>query len=294
MAVAIPTAQVPGVYHRRVGDIVVTVLHDGYQDVSMATVRNIPPEDAAGLLRDAFRPVPRRTGVNTFLVQSGGRTALVDTGCGPGGKATVGHLFANLKAAGISAGDIDTVLLTHMHPDHWGGLLDASGQPAFPNAELKVHEAEYAYWHDDTAMNRLPEPERRKLFFLDARDKLVPYGDRLSLYTQGEVFPGVTTVAFPGHTPGHTGMLVSSGADSLLIWGDIVHVPEIQVPRPEATMAVDVDPERGIETRRRAFDMVATDRLAFAGMHLHFPAVAHMQKRGDGYALIPDAWSMDF
>ena len=293
MTMAIPDAQVPGVYHRRVGDITVTALHDGYQDVAMATVQNIPPEEAVALLHGAYRPVPRRTQVNAFLVRSGGRTALVDTGCGLGGKATVGHLFANLAAAGVAPAEIDTVLLTHMHPDHWGGLLDADGEPAFPAAELKVNAIEYAYWHDDTAMNTLA-PERRKMFFLDARDKLRPYRERLSLFSGGEVFPGVTAMPFYGHTPGHTGMMVSSGASSLLIWGDIVHVQEIQVPRPEATMAVDIDPQQGVATRRRVFDMVATDRLAFAGMHLHFPGLAHMARHADGYVLIPDAWTMDF
>jgi glyoxylase-like metal-dependent hydrolase (beta-lactamase superfamily II) len=294
MTVAISVAQVPGVYHRRVGDIVVTALHDGHRDVSMTTVQNIPPEDAARLLRDAYRPVPRRTAANAFLIRSGGRTALVDTGYGSDGTPTAGHLFANLQAAGVSPADIDTVLLTHMHPDHWGGLLDADGQPAFPSAELKVNEAEYAYWHDDVAMNGLPGPERRKLFFLDARAKLAPYRDRMSLFSDGEIFPGVSTVPLHGHTPGHTGLLVSSGDASLLIWGDIVHVPEIQVPRPEVTMIVDVDPEQAIATRRRVFDLVATEGIAFAGMHLHFPALAHMAKHGDDYVLIPDAWSMDF
>jgi glyoxylase-like metal-dependent hydrolase (beta-lactamase superfamily II) len=293
MTVMIPCTQVPGVYHRRVGDVVVTALHDGYQDVAMTSVLNIPPEEAAGLLRAAYRPVPRRTQVNTFIIRSGGRTALVDTGCGLAGKATVGHLFANLAAAGIAPAAIDTVLLTHMHPDHWGGLLDPDGQPAFPAAELKVSAAEYAYWHDDAAMNRLA-PERRKLFFLDARDKLRPYGDRLTLFSGGEVFPSVTTLPLYGHTPGHTGMLVSSGGSSLLIWGDVVHVQEIQVPRPEATMGVDVDPQQGVATRRRVFDMAATDGLAIAGMHLHFPGMSHMGRRGNDYVLIPDAWTMDF
>jgi len=281
--------QVAGVYHRRVGDILVTALHDGHQDVAITTVQNISGEDAVALLHASYRPVPRRTAVNTFVIRSAGRTALVDTGCGPA-KPTVGMLPANMATAGIAADQVDTVLMTHLHPDHFGGLV-WEGQARFPGAELLLHEAEHTFWHDDAAMNRMTDPARRKIFFGDARDSLLPYRDRLRLIRGGTVFPGVTAVPLPGHTPGHTGYLIDSGGKSLLIWGDIVHVPEIQVPRPEATMAVDVDPEQTIATRRRLFERVASERLAIAGMHLHFPALAHLGREGGGFALYPDAWT---
>ena len=284
--------QVAGVYHRRVGDITVTALNDGHQDVSMATVLGIAAEEAAAMLRAAFRPVPRRTAVNAFLIRSGDRVALVDAGCGKA-KPTVGFVASNLAQAGIAPGEVDTLLMTHLHPDHWGGLTDADGKACFPGAELKLHADEHGYWFDDAAMNRIEDPARRKLFFLDARDRLAPYRDRTTLFSAGEVFPGVTAVPLPGHTPGHTGFLVASGGESLLIWGDIVHVPELQVPRPEVVMAVDVDPAQAEATRRSLFDRVATDRLAVAGMHLHFPAFAHLAREGASYRLFPDAWSLD-
>jgi len=277
------------VYHRRVGDILVTALNDGHQDAALATVCDIPAAEAAALLHAAYRPVPRRTAVNTFLVRSAGRVALVDTGCGPA-KPTVGGLPANLAAAGVAPGEIDTVLMTHLHPDHFGGLAQ-DGQARFAAAELVLHEDEHAYWHDDAARDRMADPARRRSFFGGARDSLVPYRDRTRLIRGGTVFPGVTAVPLPGHTPGHTGYLIESGGQSLLIWGDIVHVPEIQVPRPEATMAVDVDPAQTVATRRRLFDRVASERLAVAGMHLHFPAMAHLGRQGTVFALYPDAWT---
>ena len=286
------TAQAAGVFHRRVGDVLVTALHDGHQDVSMATVLGTPAQEAAALLHGAFRPVPRRTQVQAFLLRHGGRTALVDAGCGPA-KPTVGMLHANLAAAGVAPDEVDTVLMTHLHPDHWGGLSDAAGLAHFPNATLHLHAAERAYWHDDAAMMRMEEPSRRAMFFLDARRHLAPYADRTETFTAGEVFPGVTAIPLPGHTPGHTGFMVTSGGRSLLIWGDVVHVPEIQVPRPEAVMAVDVDPDAAADTRRRVFDHVAADRQAVAGMHLHFPAFAHLARDGTGYRLVPDAWTTD-
>lgn len=290
---ALPDRQAPAFYHRRVGDIVVTVVHDGYQDVAMTTVLNIPPEQAASMLHAAFRPTPRRTAVNTFLIRSGGRTALVDTGCGTNMKPTVGFLMSNLAAAGVKPEEIDTILMTHLHPDHFSGLSTPDGKRLFPNAEVKLHADERAYWYDDAIMNRVEDPVRRKMFFTDARDQLAPYADRTSTFTKGEVFPGVTALPLPGHTPGHTGFMVASGNRSLLIWGDIVHVPELQVPRPETTMLVDVDPPRGIETRRRIFDQVAADKQAIAGMHLHFPALAYMTKDGGDYRMIADPWSMN-
>jgi glyoxylase-like metal-dependent hydrolase (beta-lactamase superfamily II) len=289
----VPDRQVPGLHHRRVGDAVVTAVSDGHLDGSMAVLQNIAPEEAARMLRDAFRPVPRRTAVNTFLIHAGGRVALVDTGCGDAMAATAGRLQSNLAASGVRPEEVDAVLLTHMHPDHSNGLADAEGRALFPRAELVMHEAEWSHWHDDAAMARADETARERNFHA-ARDQAAPYRDRLRLFKGGEVFPGVTAMPFPGHTPGHSGYMVASGSDSLLIWGDIVHVPEIQVPRPEVTMAFDVDPAQAEATRRRVFDMVWTDKQAFTGMHLHFPGHARLLRRDGGYALLPEAWSAAF
>jgi glyoxylase-like metal-dependent hydrolase (beta-lactamase superfamily II) len=283
----IPEKQVPAVHHRRIGDISVSTVSDGYLDGSMAVIQNIPEAEAVQLLRDAFRPVPRRTAVNTFLIRSGGRTALVDTGCGNAMAATGGKLFESLAAIGVPPSEVDTVLLTHMHPDHSNGLSDAEGRRLFPNAELVMHAAELAFWHDDAAMAKADEMSRQRNFQA-GRDQVAPYRGRT--FTDGEVFPGVTAMPFPGHTPGHTGYMVASGGQSLLIWGDIIHVPEIQIPRPEVTMAFDIDPVQAAATRRRVFDMVATDGQAVAGMHMHFPGFLHLVRRGEGYAMIHDGW----
>ncbi|MEN0076636.1 MAG: MBL fold metallo-hydrolase [Paracraurococcus sp.] len=286
---AIPEKQVPAVHHRRIGEIIVSTVSDGYLDGSMAVIQNIGEAEAAQLLRDAFRPVPRRTAVNCFLIRSGGRAALVDTGCGSHMAATGGKLFENLAALGVAPVDIDTVLLTHMHPDHSNGLADAAGNPFFPRAELVLHRDELAFWHDDAAMARADETSRQRNFQA-GRSQVAPYRDRTRTHAGGEVFPGVTAMPFPGHTPGHSGYMIASGQESLLIWGDIIHVPEIQIPRPEVTMAFDIDPAQAAATRRRVFDMVARDGQAVAGMHMHFPGFLHLVRHGDGYAMINDGW----
>lgn len=284
-----PATQIAGIYHRRVGDIVVTAVSDGFLDGNLDAMKNIPQEDARQILIENFRPA-RRTAVNSFLIWSAGRLALVETGCGTHMAATAGKQLANLRAAGVEPGSIDTVMLTHMHPDHSAGLTDQqTGKPFFPNAELVMHENEPKHWFDDAAMARGNEREKA-MFFQLGRDQTLPYKSRWRLFQKGEVFPGVTAMPLHGHTPGHSGYMISSNGEQLLIWGDIVHVPEVQTARPEAGMVFDTDSTMAIETRRRVFDMVTTDKLLFTGMHLHFPGLSRLVRRGPAYQLIPAAW----
>src|SRR3712207_8312966 len=169
----------------------------------------------------------------------------------------------------------------------------SDGRPLFPKAELVLHQAELAFWHDDAAMARAEEANRERNF-LAGRPQVAPYKARTRTHAGGEVFPGVTAMPFPGHTPGHSGYMVASDGDSLLIWGDIVHVPEVQVPRPEVTMAFDVDPARAEATRRRVFEMVWADKQAFTGMHLHFPGPSRLSRRHGVCAVLPEACSAAF
>ncbi len=287
--IKVPQQQIPGVYHRRVGDIVVTTISDGFLDGALDVLRNIDPEDARQILTESFRPA-RRTAVNAFLVYSAGRLALIETGSGNYLQPTAGKAMANIKAAGVDPADIEAVLLTHMHPDHSAGLTDmATGQRNFPNAELVVHENEPRHWFDDAKMAGATE-RARKLYFQCAREQTAPYRDRMRLFKQGEIFPGVTAIPRHGHTPGHTTFLISSGKEQLLVWGDTVHVPEVQTARPEVCMEFDTDADAAAASRRSVFDMVAAERLLVTGMHLHFPGFAHLARRGSGYQLIPAAW----
>ena len=284
-----PTQQIPGVYHRRIGDIVVTSISDGYLDGTLDVMRNVDLEMANKLLQDAFRPA-RRTSVNAFVIHSRGRRAIVDTGSGNYLLPTAGFVQRNLAGAGIDANSIDTVLLTHMHPDHSAGLVDmANGGLLFPNAELVMHENEPAHWFDDGAMAKADE-RSRKLYFLAGREQVGPYKSRTRLFRQGEVFPGVTAVPSLGHTPGHTAFLIASGKDQLMIWGDTVHVPEVQTAHPEAGMAFDTDLAAAAAARKRMFDRVSADGILIAGMHLHFPAFSHLARRGKAYELYPEGW----
>ncbi len=289
-----PAHQPPGIYHLGLGDVVVTALNDGmlgddtfnFFDV----VTNLPKTAAEALHRAAFRALPPRLPVNAFLLHLADTLVLVDGGCGASMGPALGRLTGNLAAIGVKPHDIDTILVTHLHPDHIGGLVDGSGHAVFGNAEMVVHAADATYWSDEKLLAQATE-EQDKQFVLLSRATLAAYRDRTRTVTSGEVLPGITVVPAPGHTPGHTGWLIASGDHTLLIWGDVVHLPGIQFAHPEAGMAFDVDGVQAIETRRRIMDMAATDRLRVTGMHLDFPGFGHVVRAGEAFAFVPEVWS---
>jgi glyoxylase-like metal-dependent hydrolase (beta-lactamase superfamily II) len=285
----LPEQQISGLYHRRIGDIVVTAVSDGYVDGNLDLLKNVSADEARAILVDAFRPV-RRVSINAFLVHTKGGLVLIDTGTGGSMGATNGWIGRNLAAAGVDAKDVSAILLTHMHPDHSAGLTDTStGRPIFPNAELVMHEAEPRYWLDDAELARAPN-DRAKSMFEHSRAQIAPYKSRTRLFSGGEVFPGVVAMPIPGHTPGHSGYLISSGGQELLIWGDVVHVPEVQVALPDAGTNFDVDFDEARKSRKRVLDQVASDRILVAGMHLHFPGFYQVAREGNGYRLHAEAW----
>lgn len=287
---AAPTIQPPGIHHRQVGDITVTALNDGMFTGGFNFLANVPEAEAEQMHRERFRAIPPRLAVNNFLLWSGGRLVLIDTGCGSAMGPDMGKLIGNLAALGVQPGDINAVLCTHLHPDHIGGLVDGAGAAVFPNAEMVVHEADLAFWGADATLAGATNDMDRGFVTL-ARSAIAAYANRTRVLSKGEAFAGITIVPEPGHTPGHSGWMITSGAETLLVWGDIVHMPGIQFARPEAHMGFDVDGGQAIATRKRIMDMVATDRLRVAGMHLDFPCFGHVARSGDGFAFIPEVWT---
>jgi glyoxylase-like metal-dependent hydrolase (beta-lactamase superfamily II) len=287
-----PKGQIPGIYHRQVGDMTVSVISDGYLMGALNVLSNIGEDHAQRMIVDAFGPDEgRKTAVNTFLIYSGGRVALVDTGCGTYMADTGGKLLQNLEAAGVKPTDIDTVLLTHMHPDHSAGLSDRNTwTPFFPNAELVFHENELKHWEDDGLMAKGTDREKN-LFFQCTREQVAPYKKQMRTFKDGEeVFPGVVAMTAHGHTPGHSMYNVQSSDEQLLIWGDIMHVPDIQGPRPDVSVAMDTDMLQAAVSRQRVCDMASSDRMLVAGMHLHFPSCSHVVREGSGFRVIPETW----
>lgn len=282
--------QVAQAYRLRVGRFEVIALGDGYLDIPPSLFPEADSDTVDDLARRSFlKPGPIPTAVNAFAINTGEMLYLVDAGCGGVRGPALGHLTDSLRAVGLDPAQVDAVLMTHLHIDHAAGLRTASGAAAFPNAELLVAEAEKTFWFDPGLPSRASAMMQPMIS--NAAASLAPYASRTTLFTPGrEIAPGITCVPLPGHTPGHTGFLIESDGESLLIWGDIIHVGAYQFPRPDLSIAFDVDMQTAAATRLRMFEQAVSERILIAGMHVSFPGLGHVVRNGKGFAFAPLAW----
>jgi glyoxylase-like metal-dependent hydrolase (beta-lactamase superfamily II) len=269
---------------RTIGDIEVTTLSDGVLSAPLDVVLDM---DKAETERLADRSGHLPIAVNAFLLRLGGKWVLVDTGAGNSMGPTLGKLADNLRAHGVAPEEIETIFLTHLHPDHSNGLTDDAGAALYPKAEVILHETEAKFWLDRDPSTGANERIARNI--AKTAVTIAPYRARMHTVGEGEVMPGVSAVLLAGHTPGHTGWLIQSGNDGLLIWGDLVHLAAIQIARPDTGLIYDVDPQAACATRRRMFDRVAADKLMVGGAHLDFPGFGTIVRKGAGFAFEPDA-----
>jgi glyoxylase-like metal-dependent hydrolase (beta-lactamase superfamily II) len=287
MAVRFAGVQAPGFYRHKLGTFEVTVLSDGNLPFD-ADLFSGEKERAQQLLDKAYFPRKSTTSVNTWLINTGRHVVLVDTGGSSHFVPTLGRLPKHLADAGVSPDQIDVVVITHMHPDHVPGLLDADKKVMFKNAVVHVGDEEYAFWTSDEVYSKVPDDA--KGFFDLARMSTKPYEDagKLQTYKDGaSILSGITAMAARGHTPGHSMVHLSSNGSDLLLWGDIVHNAVLQFPEPDRSIVYDADPAMAIASRKRVFDMVASDGLLFAGAHLPFPGLGRATKAQSGYTYVP-------
>nr|WP_228893261.1 MBL fold metallo-hydrolase [Pseudoduganella aquatica] len=284
-------SQAPGYYRMMLGDFEITVLSDGTHAFPIDTVmNNITPAQIGRGLDDAGLAQPLQGSISAFLINTGSRLILVDAGAGALYGDCCGKLLEHLRAAGYKPEQVDTVLLTHLHKDHAGGVM-RQGAAAFPNAVLRMAQGEAHYWLSASAQAAAPEFLRS--FFDSARAAVAPYqaAGRFQPYAAfGQLEPGVRALPAPGHTPGHAAYLVESRGRQLLVWGDIVHVAPLQFPHPEATVKYDSDAADAQRQRRALLDMAASQRMVVGAAHIAFPGLGRIGAPGGaspGYRWLP-------
>jgi glyoxylase-like metal-dependent hydrolase (beta-lactamase superfamily II) len=282
--------QAPGFYRLRLGDFRVTVLSDGTAPRDLPNIMSKPTE-VRQALDAAHETLPVQLSINCFLIDTGSKKIMVDTGAGELFGSTSGKLVDNMRAAGYRTEDIDTILLTHIHGDHSGGLT-VGGERIFPNAEVHVDKRDPDYWLDPAAA-AAAGPDQRTTF-AQSYQTVHPYLDSGQLRTfdgPTELFPGVGTMPEHGHTPGLTGYMVESRGERMLLWGDIVHAAEVQFKDPTVTVHYDVDPEEAATSRLRVLNDAAKQGYLVGGAHLSFPGLGHVHAEQTGFSWTPSPYN---
>ena len=282
--------QAPGYYRFNVGDFEVTALSDG--TVKLPVIKlltNTKPENVMAALKKGYLKETVETSVNGYLVNTGSKLVLIDTGAAGLFGPTLGNLVNNLKASGYKPEQVDEIYVTHMHPDHVGGLMQQSTL-AFPNATLRIEKNDTDFWLSDANLNAAPDGA--KGFFQGAMASVKPYASAGKLKTfQGntELVPGVRAQSAFGHTPGHTVYVVESKGEKLMLWGDLMHVAAVQFEEPSVTIEFDTDSKAAAAERKKAYADAAKNGYMVGVSHIAFPGVGQLRAApsGEGYVWVP-------
>jgi glyoxylase-like metal-dependent hydrolase (beta-lactamase superfamily II) len=285
-----PLTQAPGYFRQAVGDVTITALYDGYVQLKPALLKGLDDKSIAQLITQKFQQTDPgfQTAVNAYLIQTAEHLVLVDAGAAQCFGPTLGNVLANLKAAGYQPEDVDSVLLTHMHPDHICGLRSAEGKAVFSNATVWAAQADADFWLSEA--NTAAAPEEAKGLYRMAQESIEPYkqAGKFRTFKAGDsLLPGISVLPTPGHTPGHSSYLVSAQGQNLLLWGDIVHSHAVQFKHPEVSIEFDNDQTQAIKTRKQVLAEVASKGWWIAGAHLPFPGIGHIGKDANAYTWVP-------
>lgn len=283
-----------GHYRFRVGEINATILSDGEIGGPPRVYASDAPEaELQDVLKRAFLPTDHMTlNLNTLLIETGGRRILLEAGAGQTMGPNGGRIFANLARLGLTANDIDVIVVSHTHPDHVGNLRAADGGKAFPRATVFAPRADWEFFvRNDPDLSYMPVPEEfRRRFGAAIKRSVEPVANGVELYEAGaEIVPGLTTIAASGHTPGMVSFLVHSGADQLLLTADLAYHPVVNIDRSWRP-GPDRDKDAAMSARRQIFERAATDRIPVLGFHYPFPGLGRLLKTDTGFAWVPAGW----
>ena len=265
-----------------VGDIEVSVLSDGHLNIPPAFFNGVDQSKLDGLGETV------EIGANVWLVRTGGRVILVDTGAGEvlsGMFPTVGQLDAFLAGANVVKSEVTDIVLTHMHADHIGGL-NGEGAGAYANAKIHVSETEWSFWTNPDLLSAASEEEKPTIQLVQSIAS--PIADRITTHTgEADLGDGLTFVPLPGHTPGHSGVRVTSNSESLLLVGDAIISQELQLASPNVSFALDADPELAVRTRVKLLNQLADEGVPFAATHFAQPGVGIIEREGEAFRFVP-------
>jgi glyoxylase-like metal-dependent hydrolase (beta-lactamase superfamily II) len=284
--------QVPYFYRFKLGTAEVTVVSDGILPLGdpHKSFLGLTNEEITRQLTDNFLPPDNAVlEQNALIVNFGDRMVLFDTGMGSARDfgPTTGRLQASMKQAGIDPKDIDAVVMSHGHIDHLGGNVGDDGKSLFPNAQFYIQQADFEFWTDEAKTGDL------KSFLAQARKNLLPVRDRLVFFKDGQEFlPGVTAIAAPGHTVGHTIFNIEAGGKSLAYIADLTHHPVLLMEKPLTEFAYDTDPKQSAKTRLRLLAMLAANKTPIVAYHFAWPGLGNVAKQGDGFRYFPAPMAM--
>ena len=286
--------QAPGFYRMMLGDFEVTAISDGTVKLPMKDLlTNTTPAKVDAALKRAAIAYPVETSVNAYLINTGSKLVLIDTGAAGLFGPTLGNLLTNLKASGYQPEQIDEIYITHMHADHVGGLM-SGGAIAFPNATLRIDKADTDFWLSEAKMNAAPADS--KGFFQGAMASVNPYvaAGKLKTFEGGvELVPGIRSQATHGHTAGHSVYIVESKGEKLVLWGDLMHVAAVQFDNPAVTIKFDSDTKDAAKERKKAYADAAKGGYIVGVSHISFPGLGRVRANagGKGYTWIPVNYS---
>jgi len=280
--------QAPGYYRMMLGDFEVTALSDGTVMLPVnQLLSNTTPSRVDRALARSGLSSPLETSVNGYLINTGDKLVLVDAGAAGLFGPTLGKLADNLKAAGYQPEQVDEIYLTHLHPDHVGGLA-ARGAMVFQNAVVRADRADVDFWLSETNLDKAKKED--KPYFEGVRASLQPYieAQRFRPFEgRTPLVAGIIALPQHGHTAGHCTYLVESRGQKLMLWGDLMHVAAVQFEQPAVTIAFDTNTRAAARQRKRAYADAATNGYLVAGAHVSFPGIGRVRPSGRGYQWLP-------
>ena len=277
----------PGYFRVMLGDFEITPISDGTVDLPVDQLLNEKADKVKATLASAHLKTPLETSDNAFLVNTGKKLVLIDSGAGTFFGPTLGKLIANMKAAGYQPAQVDEIYLTHFHGDHVGGIIQ-DAKIAFPNAIVRADKREADFWLSKENMDKAAAGDKGA--FQAAMSALNPYikaGKFKPFEGDVELVPGIRSHGTAGHTPGHTSYVVESRGQKLMLIGDLIHVAAVQMPNPAVTIGFDSDQKAAAAARKKEFDAAAKAGTMLGGAHLQFPGLGYLRAEGKGYRWIP-------